>query len=147
MESQELQNANHKLESLFFLTSHLIETAFQKALRRKHISPQISIILVAISRMSNPSPIQLSRNSGRKPQTITAMIKRMEKLGLVEKVINEGKKNTYKILLTRKGTTVCQKIQEINIFYRVIQALSETERYKYIEYLEKMNAQIKKLRL
>lgn len=71
----------------------------------------------------------------------------MEKLGLVEKVINEKKKNTYKLQLTRKGAMVCKKILDINIFLRVIQTLSETERHQYLECLEKMHAQIKKLRL
>ena len=39
------------------------------------------------------------------------------------------------------------KILDINIFLRVIQTLSETERHQYLECLEKMHAQIKKLRL
>ena len=127
------------LEVLYFRTFHIIEAAFKKELRKKCITPEIGAMLAEIYRLKNPRPIELSRSSRRRPQTITAIINRMEMQGLVKKVRNERKTNTYRIRLTRKGLLAYQKVLEIDIFPRIIQTLSEEKREQFRECLEELN--------
>lgn len=147
MKNQEFLDTKRNLEILYFRTFHTIETAYKQKLQRNNIPPQIAIILVAIFQLKNPSPIELSRGSGRKPQTITAIISRMEERNLVKRVRNPRKKNTYRIHLTQKGLLAYQKIQEIDIFPRIIQALSEKKRKQLLECLNEVAIQIDRLRI
>jgi len=135
----ELAKSTRDLEVLYFRTFHIIEAAFIKELRKKCITPEIGAMLAEISRLKNPRPIELSRSSRRRPQTITAIINRMEMQGLVKKVRNERKTNTYRIRLTGKGLLAYQKVLEIDIFARIIQTLSEEKREQFRECLEELS--------
>jgi DNA-binding MarR family transcriptional regulator len=97
--------------------------------------------------MGNPSPIELARKTGRTPQTITDVLNRMEKLGLINKVINENKRNSYTIQLTAKGLKIIEKIRGINVFSKVVSALTEEERRQLMTCIQKMQAQIDILKL
>ena len=147
MENRECLDTDRNLQMLYFRTFHTIETAFKKRLRRNNIPPQIAIILVAIFQLNSPSPMELSRSCGRTPQTITAIINRMEKRNLVKRVRCSEKKNKYRIYLTREGLLAYQKIQEIDIFSQIIQALSEEKCKQFLGCLHDMAVQIDKLKL
>lgn len=133
-----------ELEGLFFQTSHAIATAYQNTLRQFHIAPQTALILVAISRLDNPSPVVVSKDVHRKPQTITAILNRMEMTGLIEKTINENKKNSYTIHLTKKGWSVHARIRDITIFRKITETLPEEKRKNFKECLEQMLINIHK---
>jgi DNA-binding MarR family transcriptional regulator len=134
-----------ELEVLFIRTFHNVESAIKRELRRKGIPPKIGAMLAEIYRMNYPSPIELARVSSRKPQTITAILNRMEEKGLVTRVINERKKNTYRIYLTRKGLLAYQKVLNIDVFHRVIKNFSEEQFLQFREFLEEINIQTKRL--
>jgi DNA-binding MarR family transcriptional regulator len=71
----------------------------------------------------------------------------MEKLGLINKVINENKRNSYTIQLTAKGLKIIEKIRGINVFSKVVSALTEEERRQLMTCIQKMQAQIDILKL
>jgi DNA-binding MarR family transcriptional regulator len=134
-----------ELEVLFIRTFHNVEGAIKRELRRQGIPPKIGAMLAEIYRMNYPSPIELARISGRKPQTITAILYRMEEKGLVTRVTNERKKNTYRIYLTRKGLLAYQKVLNIDVFHRVIKNFSEEKLLQFRECLEEINTHSKRL--
>jgi DNA-binding MarR family transcriptional regulator len=134
-----------ELEVFFIRTFHNVEGAIKKELRRQGIPPKIGAMLAEIYRMNYPSPIELARISGRKPQTITAILNRMEDKGLVTRVTNERKKNTYRIYLTRKGLLAYQKVLDIDVFHQVIKNFSEGKLLQFRECLEEISIQIKRL--
>jgi DNA-binding MarR family transcriptional regulator len=68
----------------------------------------------------------------------------MEMQGLVKKVRNERKTNTYRIRLTRKGLLAYQKVLEIDIFPRIIQTLSDEKREQFRECLEELSDRVNK---
>jgi DNA-binding MarR family transcriptional regulator len=124
-----------------------LDDQYIKTLQRNHIHPRIAVITIAIFHMGNPSPIELARKTGRTPQTITDVLNRMEKLGLINKVINENKRNSYTIQLTAKGLKIIEKIRGINVFSKVVSALTEEERRQLMTCIQKMQAQIDILKL
>ncbi len=137
--------SDRELEVLFIRVFHIVEGAIKDELRRKGISPKIGAMLAEIYRLDNPSPIELARVSSRKPQTITAIIHRMKKKGLVTRVTNESKKNTCRLYLTHKGMLAYQKVVKINIFNRVTQNFTKENLKQFREYLEELSVQAKKL--
>jgi len=148
MENIESSDLSYQeLEGLFFQASHAIETAFRKKLRQSHIPPQVALILVAIARLDEPSPTEVSKDVHRKPQTITAILNRMETMGLIQRTINENKKNSYIIHLTKKGWAVHSRIGSITIFKKVVKALPEEKRWQLKECLEQMMIGIHKARI
>ncbi|OGO32207.1 MAG: hypothetical protein A2Z29_00215 [Chloroflexi bacterium RBG_16_56_11] len=147
MNNYELIDTPKDLEILFIRTFHFIEGAIKRQLRRKGIPPKIGAMLAEIYWLKNPSPSELARFSRRKPQTITAIVKRMEMKGLVNRVSTETKRNTYRICLTPKGLMVYQKILRIDVFDRSIETLSEKKRVQFRECLKEISIQVKKLRL
>lgn len=137
--------SNRDLEVLFFHTFNLLDAAYKKAIYKIHLTQEIAGMLAEISRLNNPMPIELSRSSKRTPQTITAILKRMENLSLIARVRNERKKNSYRIHLTKKGLLAYQKILNIDIFYRVTKTFSEEKRIQFRECLEEISVQAKRL--
>ncbi len=141
----ELLNSDSSLQKLYFDVTLVVDDQYKKALRRNHVQPQIAIMMVAISRLGNPTPVELAREIGRTPQTITDAINRMEKQGLIKKIRKENKKNSYTIQLTSKGISWYKKAERIDIFYKVIKDLSAEERNQLRACLEKMLIQVEKL--
>jgi DNA-binding MarR family transcriptional regulator len=137
--------SDRDLEVLFIRTSHFIERALKKELRRLNIAPKIGAMLTEIYWRESLSPTELSKISDRKPQTITAILDRMEKEGLVKRVKNENKRNTYKIYLTDKGLSTYQKIITIDIFPRIIKQFSQKKRLQLQNSLEELAVQAKRV--
>jgi len=144
---REPSDVNRNLEILFIRTFHFIEGAIKNELRKKGIPPKIAAMLAEIYWLNSPSPMELAKFSRRKPQTITAIVNRMEMKGLVKKVINERKKNTYKICLTPKGLSTYQRVLKVDVFDRSVQTLSEKKLEQFRECLEEIAIQVEKLRI
>jgi DNA-binding MarR family transcriptional regulator len=137
--------SDRDLEILFIRTSHFIERALKKELRRLDIPPKIGAMLAEIYWKNSVSPTELSKISDRKPQTITAILDRMEKMGLVKRVKNENRKNTYRIYLTDEGLSTYQKMLTIDIFPRIIQLFSQEKRLQFQDCLEELAIQAKRV--
>ncbi len=137
---------DHALQDAFFDIALTLDDQYIKSLQRNHIHPRIAVVTIAIFHMGNPSPSELARKTGRTPQTITDVLNRMEKQGLINKVINENKRNSYTIQLTPKGLKIIKKIQSVNIFSRVVSALTEEERSQLMTCIQKMQARIDTLK-
>ena len=137
--------SDRDLEVLFIRTSHFIERALKRELRRLNIPPKIGAMLAEIHWKNSLSPMELSKITDRKPQTITAILDRMEKMGLIKKVKNENRKNTYKIHLTDEGLSAYHKMLTIDIFSRIIQLFSREKRLQLQDCLEELAIQAKRV--
>ena len=132
-------------EVLFIRSFHIVESAIKKELRRKGIAPKIAATLTEIQRLGNPSPLELAKISHRTPQTITAILHRMEKKGLIQREINPEKKNTYNVRLTEKGFSEYQRVINIDVFSKSIETLSDEKRHLLQECLEEIMEHAKKI--
>jgi DNA-binding MarR family transcriptional regulator len=73
-------------------------------LKKFNISPEQCTAVTCIHFYDNKATQNdIAKWSSRKPSTITALIRRMEKQGLVTKTVDPVKKNTYRVALTPKG--------------------------------------------
>jgi DNA-binding MarR family transcriptional regulator len=137
--------SDRELEVLFLRTSHIYEGAIKRELLRIGISPKIAAMLSEICWLDNPTPMELSRISERKPQTITAIINRMVEKGLVIRVVNVNRKNTWRIYLTPKGKLIHQKILGIDVFQRILHELPEEKRIQLQDCLKDLKSRAKRL--
>jgi DNA-binding MarR family transcriptional regulator len=127
-------------------TCRLIEAASVKPLRKVGLTSETAAVLSGVwSLDNNAKPIEIAKRGARKPQTITANIKKLEAYGLLAKKPDEQKKNVFRVSLTQKGRTALQKASSIYIFERIMASLSREERDNLKNYLEKMEKTVKQI--
>ena len=84
-------------------------------------------------------PAHISRWLFREPHTVSQLLMRMEKQGLVKRTKNLDRKNQLRITLTEKGEQAYQKQIEMRVISKILSMLSPEE-------CEKLGANLKKLR-
>lgn len=76
----------------------------EKALMPTRITPEQAAVLYIITNSSQDvSPSQLAKLMLREAQTITGILNRMEKKGLIKRSNNRQRRNVVKIAITKKG--------------------------------------------
>jgi DNA-binding MarR family transcriptional regulator len=146
MNLEETLDQYYTLWRLLDYTCRLVNTARAKPLRRIGLSHESAAILSAVSRLNNrATPIELARYATRKPQTMTSILNKMEKQGLILKTLDEDKKNSYKISLTEKGQQLFQKAAKVYVYQRILSTLSEEQRRELREMLEIVKEKAKRL--
>jgi DNA-binding MarR family transcriptional regulator len=84
-------------------------------------------------------PAHISRWLFREPHTVSQLLMRMEKQGLVKRTKNLDRKNQLRITLTEKGEQAYQKQIEMRGIGKILSTLSQEE-------CDKLGAGLKKLR-
>ena len=80
----------------------------------------------------------LSRRLAREAHSISGLVSRMEKVGLVRKVKDLERKNMVRVKLTRKGHEVYKKTVGRESIHRISLSLSEAELDRFISYLDRI---------
>jgi DNA-binding MarR family transcriptional regulator len=80
-------------------------------------------------------PIEIAKINKRKAQSITYLLGRMEKQGLIIKIRNENKRNTYKVLLTTKGRRASRNVSNLKVFHKIFGSFTEEKRKRFKKYL------------
>jgi len=85
-------------------TKEAILKSRQRELIRHNITATQAAILFIIQAIGDQAtPSEISRQIFRKPSTVTEILNRMEKQGLVTKVKDLNRKNLVRVVLTDKG--------------------------------------------
>lgn len=117
---------------LFFLlrqTAEAIHKLRENELRKFDITPQQALALVCIYSLGNTAtPAELSRWLYREPNSITILLNRMQKLGLIKKRADSKRKNVIRLSLTNKGYEAYKQSIEFQTFYTIINILPERKR-------------------
>jgi DNA-binding MarR family transcriptional regulator len=104
------------------------------------ISMMQGAVLFFVKNAKEPvTPAQISRWLFREPLTISQLLIRMEKHGLVKRTKDLDRKNMLRITLTEKGEQAYQKQTEMRVVSRILSTLSTEE-------LDKLGASLRKLR-
>ena len=120
---------DYELWALLTQTRNAIFRARQKALRRYNISSrQCAILFVAQATADKATPAEISRWLIRESHSVSGIISRMEKQGLVRKVHNFYRKNMVRVVLTEKGHEVYSQSTKMECLHRILPALSRDER-------------------
>jgi len=134
-----VEDRDYDLWLLLARTHYRVKQARTAELRHYGLSPeQAGIIYYVYSSGNNAMPIEISRWMMREPQTITSILDRMVKKGLIRKTHDSERKNVVRISLTEKGRLAYQRSIKRESFHRIMQELSEEKRQALRETLNQM---------
>ena len=110
---------------------------------------QAATLMVIYAFAGQATPSDIARWIFQEPHSISELISRMEKIGLVKKVRDPIKKRRVRISLTDKGKEIyLSKSSKTEMMYKVISCLSHEEREQLGSILQKLlNTTVKELAL
>jgi MarR family transcriptional regulator, organic hydroperoxide resistance regulator len=128
-----------QLWTLLNRTHHAMWRAREKELAGMDISMIQSGVLFVVSNIDEPvTPAMLSRYLYREPHTISGLLSRMEKQGLVKRVRDLKRKNQVRVELTQKGKKAYEQQSKAGVVNKIVTNLSPEERANLSVYLEKL---------
>ena len=135
-------SSEDKLFNLWLLllkTRRVLYRAREKELIPFDITPeQAEILYLNRAKKENVSQTEIARLMAREPHTISGIIHRMERKGLVKKVKDLKSKNAKKIDITKKGSQVLSRVDARVTINNVMSALTEEECSQLWSLLEKL---------
>lgn len=143
MDKQSYNEANLTSDidyQLWILLDHLrymIFKARKRELARYEMTPEQAQILLTLGRSDSFTINQLVEYTQHLHHSVSTMINRMEKKGLVSKMKIPGKGRKLNIKLTEKGHELLRKMAR-DSFGRILICLSEDEKKVMIDYLSRL---------
>ena len=129
-----------ELWALLSQASNALGRVADSELSQVGISMMQAAVLVFVKNSKEPViPAHISRWLFREPHTVSQLLMRMEKQGLVKRTKNLDRKNQVRITLTEKGEKAFQQQSEMRGIGRILSTLTPEE-------CNKLGASLKKLR-
>jgi DNA-binding MarR family transcriptional regulator len=120
-------------------TRDIIRKAIRKELEQFNITfRQAGVLMVVQASAGEITPAEISRQLFREPHTISAVLKRMEKQGLLTRNKDLVKKNLIRVALTEEGGKLCSKTSRRKSIHNIFSYLSEGEVKQLGSCLEKL---------
>ena len=114
----------------------------ENELRPYGISAMEAGALIIIQTIGNKTtPAEISRWIFREHHTVTALLGRMEKKGLITKTKDSGRKNMWRVSLTKKGRSAYRQALKNEAIRVSLSSLSENEHQQLELYLRKVRDQ------
>jgi len=130
---------DYNLWILLHQTTDAVLRARQKELDQFDISViEVGVLVVIQAIGEKATPSEISRRIFREPHTVSALLNRMEKKGLVKKTQDLDRKNMVRVSITEKGRQAYDKSTKRKSIYKMISSLSEEERQQLRSCLEKL---------
>ena len=121
----------------------LIHKAIEADLRESGCVPytQASVLFVLKAIGEPATPTELSRWLLREKHTVSELLSRMEKQGLVRKMKDIKRKNSVRVTVTDKGEeSLCQAMMEERAIRKIMSCLSNEEQDSLRGHLEKLRS-------
>ena len=129
-----------ELWALLSQASNALGRVADSELSQAGISMMQAAVLVFVKNSKEPViPAHISRWLFREPHTVSQLLMRMEKQGLVKRTKDLDRKNQVRITLTEKGEKAFQQQSEMRGIGRILSTLTPEE-------CNKLGASLKKLR-
>jgi len=130
---------DYNLWVLLYQTTDAVLRARQKELNQYSISViEVGVLVVIQAIGEKATPSEISRRIFREPHSVSALLNRMEKRGLVRKTQDLDRKNLVRVSITEKGQQAYDKSTRRKSIYKIISSLSEEERRQLRSCLEKL---------
>lgn len=133
---------SHKVwELLHHTNALLIKYADVKLLEERGISYQQFMVLYMMDRIgTGASATQIAELLNRNPNTLSTILDRMEKNGLVKKVRDKQDRRFVRIVMTKKGTNKLEKTIESGhvIIEKLAASFSEEELKTFASLIQKL---------
>ena len=111
----------------------------ERDLNRSGITRIQSAVLFIVKNMKGPAtPAEISRRLLRKPHSVSELLRRMEKEGLIKRAKDLKRKNQIRISLTKKGERINRKARNLGAIHEIVCSLSEEEQDNMKAYLTKL---------
>jgi DNA-binding MarR family transcriptional regulator len=122
-------NENELLWGRLFLATKLVERAREVELSRLNISLIQAMVLYALKVSPEPmTPSKLARMLCREQHSMSALIDRMEKQGLIQKKHDLYPKNLVRVVVTARGEEAFQRQRSVNAVTNITSGLTKEER-------------------
>ena len=139
MKSMPSLDENYDLWSLLAQTRQLMLKARQKELDKCNVSSRHIYVMQVIDKIGhNATPAEISRWLWSEPHSVSELLSRMEKLGLVRKSRDLGIKNLVRIEVTEKGRELCHQAAKTETVHNIMSSLSEEECQQLRSHLMKL---------
>lgn len=123
----------------------LIHKSRSRELTKYGITPEESAVLFVLHSMGGKStPIEISRWLMLEPHSVSQLIQRMERKGLVKKVKDLGRKNLVRVAFTKMGRQAYLMSAERKVTYSILGSLSDEEYHQLRSCLERLRNQVLK---
>ena len=131
--------------SLWVLLHQVRDTMFaarEEELRPYGSSPMQAAVLFIIQAIgSEATPAEIARWLLRRPNTISDLLNRMERAGLIRKTNDLARKNMIRIAITEKGLQAHNDSMKLESVHRIMSCLSKEECQQLRSYLERLRSE------
>jgi DNA-binding MarR family transcriptional regulator len=139
VKSREGKDQYYEIYVLLHHIRDLMVKAREKELRAIGISHIQRSVLFSVSIIGNKAtPAELARWLFREPHSMSELLSRMEKAGLVKKVKDLKKKNLVRIVLTEKGRKAYELSTRHDSIDNILSCLSQEELQQFEKYLHRL---------
>ncbi len=120
-------------------TSHVVLKARGKELSQYGISAVKSALMLLVQTLGDKAtPAEISRHLLREPHSVSGLLSRMERDGLVEKTKDLPKKNLIRITLTDKGRQAYYQSIKRESIHKIMSVLSGEEHQQLMLLLKRI---------
>ena len=136
MNSNSQAVSDHQLIVLLFQTRDLMLSLKRKELRKFGITFEEAAVLIQIRKLGDKAtPTELSRQLLRKHHSITGLLLRMEKKGLIKRNKDLKRKNMIRVSMTEKGEALYQDAKREDVLDKLVDILSDKQKQDMANYL------------
>jgi len=137
MEEFQHTDEDYNLWWLMLLMRRIMYKARARELFQYRITPEQAAILFIVQAIGEKAtPAEISRWLFREPHSVSGLLARMEKQGLVRKVKDLERKNLVRVVITEEGQQAYQQSTKRESIHRIMSSLSEEDRQQLRSYLE-----------
>lgn len=149
METNVSIDSDYRLWVLFEQVCNAMGRARENEVRKLGISMMQAAVLFIVKAIDGPATsAEISRWLFREPHTVSGLLERMEKQGLVRKVKDQGRKNMIMVAITEKGEEAYQRSRELNVIRTILSSLSQEQRDNLMAYVDTLrNRAVEEVRL
>jgi len=101
---------------------------------------QSGVLVMLKTSAEPPSPAQIARWLLREPHSVSALLDRMEKGGLIKRTKDSVRKNVIRVALTEKGEEAYSTVLEMKSIREILSCLSAKEKRNLRTYSEKLRS-------
>ena len=121
-------NENEKTWVRLFRAYTVLERAREMELSRIGITlPQAAVLYFLGTARETLTPTKLARLTYKEPHTISGLLNRMEKQGLIKKTKDLKRKNLVRVSLAKKGEELFKRLLSERVVINITSCLSKKE--------------------
>jgi len=133
------KDEDYELWVLLYQAKDAIEIAREKELRPYGISPMQAAVLFIVQAIGDKAtPAEISRWMFRQHHSVSGLLNRMEKAGLVKKTKDLDRKNLVRVTLTEKGQQAYRDSLKRESLHNIMPSLSKEKRQQLKSYLKEL---------